>query len=305
MRRATEAGGERRPGPRDRFLSAFTLVSRIPVRRAFVYDQSRIDFHLPLVGAVVAAIVAAVLAGCAALGASPAETALAVLVVQYGAFNLFHLDGFMDSADALLGSGSRERRLEILKDSRIGVYAFFAGFSLLAAKLLLLGRAAALWGPNPAPNLGGVALATLLAYPVSGRAAAALVPALLKPARKDGLGAQAAGASVRRVIFGALAATLCVAAIGVGTALFRRAASDGAILSAGAAGAVPAGAAKALRELGLFLAVPLSAAAGAVAVARAYGKGIGGYTGDALGAAVETGEALHLALFLALFGFLG
>jgi adenosylcobinamide-GDP ribazoletransferase len=297
MSGATEAGGERRPGPFDRFLSAFTLASRISVRRPFVYDQSRIDFHLPLVGAVVAVPVGAVLALCAALGASPAETALAVLVVQYGAFNLFHLDGFMDSADALLGAGSQERRLEILKDSRIGVYAFFAGFCLLAAKLLLLRRVAALWGPGPAPDLDGVALAALLSYPVSGRAAAALVPALLEPARKNGLGAQAAGASVRRVGLGAFCAVCCVV-LGVGAAA-------GALLSAGASGSVPAGAATALRELCLFLAVPLAAAAGAFAVARAYKRGIGGYTGDALGAAVETGEALHLALFLTVLGVLG
>ena len=34
-----------------------------------------------------------------------------------------HLDGFMDCCDAFLGGFSRERRLEILRDSHVGAFA--------------------------------------------------------------------------------------------------------------------------------------------------------------------------------------
>jgi adenosylcobinamide-GDP ribazoletransferase len=41
----------------------------------------------------------------------------------------------------------------------------------------------------------------------------------------------------------------------------------------------------------------------AVFYAGIYGKALGGYTGDALGAAIETGEAVYLLLASAAFNF--
>ena len=43
-----------------------------------------------------------------------------------------------------------------------------------------------------------------------------------------------------------------------------------------------------------FLPLPLFSVLGALGIARLYRKHLGGYTGDALGAAVELGELLHL-----------
>jgi cobalamin synthase len=45
-----------------------------------------------------------------------------------------------------------------------------------------------------------------------------------------------------------------------------------------------------------WFAVPASAALAAAFVAKLYERGVGGYTGDALGAAVELGELCHLTL---------
>lgn len=264
-------------GPVDRFLSAFTLVSRIPVSLRFAYDQSRIDFHLPLVGIAVSFLAALCFAVAVAAGAPASFAALFVLVIQYAAFNLFHLDGLMDSADALLAGGDKERRLAILKDSRIGVYAFFAGFADLAAKLLLFHRIALFW-----MELTPLQLAGFLAYPVAGRVAAALVPTLAKPARPDGLGAQAAASSPLRVAAGAAISTAAVAAAG------------------SAAAGLIGGGAPVFEDFAFFLAVPAAALASAVLVSRKYRKAVDGYTGDALGAAVEAGEAIHLMLCLAL-----
>lgn len=275
-------GESRRPGGVDRFLSAFTLVSRLPYPGRFVYDQSRLDFHLPLVGVPVVALAATVAALASSLDLPSSAAALALLVVQYGAFNLFHLDGFMDSADALLGHGDREKRLAILKDSRIGVYAFFAGFCLLSLKLILLRQAVVLWG-----GTDWRIVAALFAYPVAGRAAAALVPTMATPARKEGLGAQAASASVRRVGLGTALSCLLVA---LPAYLVSAVASEGLVPPL---------------ALPLLLAVPASALLSAAAVARSYRRGVGGYTGDALGAAVETAEVLHLLLCLGVLRLLG
>ena len=110
----------------DRFLSTFSLVSRIPVRGKFVFDTSRMDFHFPLVGVFPALIQLLLFGGLSLLWDNPRLTVIIVIITQYLCFNLFHLDGLMDTADAFLGTVDREKRQAILKDSRTGVYGFFA-----------------------------------------------------------------------------------------------------------------------------------------------------------------------------------
>lgn len=266
--------------PLRRFLSVFTLVSRIPVRASFEPDLARADFWLPLVGLPAAL--------CSLAGWFLAEflfrdrlvSAIAALALQYAAFNLFHLDGLLDSADAMAGHVSAERRLEILKDSRIGAYAFFFGFVVLAAKAAAIAALGAL-GPF-------AVAAGLLAAPVGGRAAGALVALLAKPARPGGLGAAMRNFSALRVAAGWLLGSLALAA---GWAIEV---SLGGALGAPAAGAWLAWAAAAAASLlGAFL--------GGASMASLYTKRVGGFTGDAMGAAVELGElACLLALLAAL-----
>ena len=86
------------------------------------------DFRIEPVGLPVAAlliVLPALLVSvlCAALKLDPllsAALAVAALVVGTGAF---HEDGLCDCADGLFGGHDVERRLEIMKDSRIGTFA--------------------------------------------------------------------------------------------------------------------------------------------------------------------------------------
>lgn len=285
MKRTSEAGAPGpagRAGPVDRWLSALSLVSGFPVPFRFRFDPSGLDFHLPLVGVAVAAATAGSLLAAALLFRSAYAAAFCALFVQYRLFNLFHLDGLVDTADALEGGSDAQRCLEILKDPRVGTYGLFAGFCALAAKLgLLAATAARLLEGGASPWT----MAAVLAYPVAGRAAAAAVPALLPPAREGGLGRMAAGSRLRRTFAGSAAAVaawvvLCTAAILVSASLF--------------AAALPV--APDLPFVLACAALPLGAAASTARVVRGYGKKIGGYTGDALGAAVELGELAALAL---------
>ena len=121
-----------------RFLTVFTLLSRIPVGRKFDADFSRSDFWIPAISPFVSlASIAGFAAGMALTGSLILATA-ASLALQYALFNLFHFDGLVDTADALLPVATREKRLEILKDPRLGTYAFFAGLIVLASKAALL-----------------------------------------------------------------------------------------------------------------------------------------------------------------------
>lgn len=94
--------------------------------------MGRVASLFPVVGALIGVIVAGVLiAANEVLPAAPsAAFALIAGVLITGAF---HLDGLADSADALVGGTTPERRLEILKDSRHGTY----GVAAIVGQLLL------------------------------------------------------------------------------------------------------------------------------------------------------------------------
>ena len=260
----------------SRFLSVFTLLSRLPVKASFEPDYSRADFWMPAMSPIVSAFAAAGAAVGLLLVRDPFLAAICAITVQYWCFNLFHLDGLLDTADAMAPYATREKRLEILKDSRIGSYAFFFGTIALAAKA---GAMVALFRES----LLAAAVA-VLAAPLAGRLAAALVPILAPPARPDGLGALMKGFSAGRAALGGLVGVLPLAAVAVW---------------GGSAGHA---ALAALVGLGAIL---VGAAVGGIGLSRLYRARIGGFTGDALGAAVETGELATLLVLAATLPLLG
>src|SRR3954471_4031974 len=85
-------------------------------------DFATMPRMLPVAGAIIGAVGAAVLVGAQMLGLGAfvtAALAVASLTLVTGAF---HEDGLADTADGFGGGSTPERRLEIMKDSRIGSY---------------------------------------------------------------------------------------------------------------------------------------------------------------------------------------
>jgi adenosylcobinamide-GDP ribazoletransferase len=84
---------------------------------------------LPIVGALLGALAGLGGLGAAHLGDSryAAPVALVLNIVLNGAI---HLDGYLDSCDALFASVPAQRRLEIMKDPRHGTFAL-AGLTCL------------------------------------------------------------------------------------------------------------------------------------------------------------------------------
>ena len=111
------------------FFMAFSLYSRIPVPQTEWNEKSMrwcICF-LPAVGAAIGAaqgllywLLAHLSVGAVFRGA--ALTALPVLLSGG-----IHLDGFLDTCDAIHSYGTREKRLEILKDPHVGAFAVIGG----------------------------------------------------------------------------------------------------------------------------------------------------------------------------------
>ena len=128
------------PHPRDILLAA-VLLTRLPLPRlpdAAFADQARAVWAYPIVGLVVGGLGAIVLWATAGLGAEiAAGLALATMVIATGAM---HEDGLADSADGLWGGQSRERRLEIMKDSQIGTYGVVALILAVGLRWTSLGQ---------------------------------------------------------------------------------------------------------------------------------------------------------------------
>jgi adenosylcobinamide-GDP ribazoletransferase len=98
----------------------------------------------PMAGAVVGALLAGVGLAAGALWGAGVRTV--VLVVAWGAITAgLHLDGLSDTFDAVVSWRSRERKLEIMRDSHIGVMGALALIAVLALKVAWLGAAGEGW----------------------------------------------------------------------------------------------------------------------------------------------------------------
>jgi len=117
-------------------LVALQFLTRIPVRSFDGFEPQWLDRsakYFPLIGALVGGIAAVVMLATSLVMPQPLPMliGLAAGILLTGAF---HEDGLADTADGLFGGLTRERRLEIMKDSRIGTYGVLALMIALGLK---------------------------------------------------------------------------------------------------------------------------------------------------------------------------
>ncbi|RIX85139.1 adenosylcobinamide-GDP ribazoletransferase [Acidovorax cavernicola] len=135
------------------FLLAVQFFTRVPVTgrlAAWVGFSPQMlraaAAHLPAIGWIAGGVAAAVFVAVGA-GLPGAAGAFAAAVLSTAATVMltgaFHEDGLADVADGLGGSASRERALEIMKDSRIGAFGAVALVLALGLKFGLLAALAA------------------------------------------------------------------------------------------------------------------------------------------------------------------
>lgn len=238
-----------------------TLLSRIPVPLRFKPRYRGFLLTMPLIGFLAALPAAALFMISAAVSLPPFLAAGLILFISYAAFNLFHFDGLLDSADAFFLRAESEKRHRILKDSAVGSFALFAGCLYLFLKLSALSWLFASGAPLD------IRLVLILFYPVAGRTAASLLPLTLQPARNEGLGSLMGEA---RRLEGAVGLVLYTA----GALLFWFFTARTMLFPGGI--------------------VLLSSVLAAWLWTAALYRRIGGYTGDAFGLAVELGELFYL-----------
>jgi len=122
---------------------AFHLLTTLPVRAPRNWgsgDSGRAASWYPFVGLVLGGLVAGVyfLSGSFF---SPLVTGALSLTAWVALTGGLHLDGLADCCDGLLHASSPERRLEIMKDSRLGA---FGGIGLMLVLILKVSALASL-----------------------------------------------------------------------------------------------------------------------------------------------------------------
>ena len=122
------------------FFIALQFLSRIHVVKKNVWkeeDFGRSVIFFPLVGTVIGAVLCLAYVGISLWFSQPYMAVLLVLCWLLVTGGL-HADGLMDTADGLFSGRSRERMLEILKDSCVGSNGVVAFVSCMALKVCFL-----------------------------------------------------------------------------------------------------------------------------------------------------------------------
>lgn len=176
---------------------AFSMYSKIPMPH-FTYKEEDMRYMLcffPWIGAVIGILLYGWRVFCDCLSVGRIAYVLVGATIPLIITGGFHADGFLDTCDAFHSYQSRERKLEILKDSHIGAFAviraglygllYLAAFSEIKNKRLLLIYCC---GFVFSRVLSGIGVVTL------------------RPAKKDGLLASFADHARKRVVL----ATLCI-----------------------------------------------------------------------------------------------
>lgn len=260
--------------------AAFQFLSRFPVKAELDFTPELLRSstrYYPLVGTAIGVGVCS-----AALLATwllpPLPAAVIALIVWVWLTGGLHLDGWMDSADALFSYRPRDKMLEIMKDSRVGA------MGVLACVLLLMLKGALLYSLI---SSGPLALSSaLLTAPVWSRWFMTYAIGKWPSARgEEGLAAR----------FGAMDATTAQAAA-VSAILLTFLGMTAALLVFGVTIGLPAAA------YGIyFLIAPLLTLACGIVAANRISKKLGGLTGDVYGALNEGIETLLLLASAILF----
>lgn len=262
-------------------VAAFQFLTRIPVPATVPFERRVLSLsavYFPAAGAAIGVIAAAwtwLLLQFLPAGPAAVLSLAGWLALSGG----LHMDGWMDTADGVLSHRSREKMLEIMKDSRVGAMGVLAAVLLLLLKTSLLSE---LISVGKLPMIGESAgsaglIAAILLASVWSRTWMTVAMACWKPATPDsGLGRLFSGVNYGKALMAILLAacislmSLMIIGVNINEALLTLAVSIIAALAVGGG------------------------------MAAWLNRKLGGLTGDTYGAMNEAVEAAVLLAMLLL-----
>jgi adenosylcobinamide-GDP ribazoletransferase len=191
------------------FIIAMAMYSKIPMPKT-EWKQENMKYSIcffPVVGVVIGALLYGWSVICGACGFGQVCFALVGAVLPVLVTGGIHVDGFMDTADALHSYAEREKKLEILKDPHIGA------FSVIAVISFFLLCVAGLTQVSRREQVELLALSFVLSRTLSG-----LSLVWFSGAKKDGLlyrFASTAHRRIVRVVLGVLLVLCVPVAVGI------------------------------------------------------------------------------------------
>jgi adenosylcobinamide-GDP ribazoletransferase len=157
-------------------FAALRFLTVLPIPGSYGTGEEELARSLlwfPAVGVLLGGIAA--LAGLGLAYVPPMPAAVIAVLLLTGFSGALHLDGLSDTADGFLSSRPRERVLEIMKDSHVGVMGVLAVVGMLLMKTASIGSLPRAAWPG-----------ALFLMPVAGRCGILLQMTILPYARPEG-----------------------------------------------------------------------------------------------------------------------
>ena len=190
--------------PVQEFCTATAFLTRLHVGGDDT-AISRTCWAFPLVGAGIGAFGGGIFFLSLWLPLPPLVAGLVAVTAMIGLTGALHEDGLADTVDGFGGGRDANRKLEIMRDSRIGVFGVLA---LILGVGLRAGSVA---------NLAEIALPAWIAAAAISRATMPALMAALPLSSASGLAASAGHPSRRDIVLGSLIAiVVAVLALGIG-----------------------------------------------------------------------------------------
>ena len=166
----------------EQFLILIQFMTRIPVFIKTEYSNEKLGKSIkffPLLGLIVGLILfGASIIFCKLVGMEPLQrqiVALLIILVEIFVVGIIHLDGLADTFDALFSYATKDKMLEIMKDSRVGTNGAVVLILYFIAKILLISEILAIDGRY------------LIIYPILARLSTSMNAGLGEYARKTGM----------------------------------------------------------------------------------------------------------------------
>lgn len=190
----------------DDFRLALSLLTRLPVRCPQNQSLAQGVWCYPLVGLVLGAGLAPALWLVQQTNLPPLAAGLFIVALLCLLTGALHEDGLADVADGFGGGSNKVRKLDIMKDSRMGSYGTLALILVVLFKASLIG---ALIDRHES----GAVLASLITVLALSRGLTPFLMWGLPPARADGLARWVGRPTGLRTLLGGLLAVVIVIAL--------------------------------------------------------------------------------------------
>ncbi|AHF07149.1 adenosylcobinamide-GDP ribazoletransferase [Desulfitobacterium metallireducens] len=195
------------------FIIAATFLTRLPFPAPT--DVSQEEFtasqrYYPIVGLLLGVILS--LSALLLLNFyPPLVVATALIIEELILTGGIHMDGFMDSMDALWSARTPEKMLEIMKDSRVGSFGALSASALLLLKFTLVAGLLQESVPLVSFSTHFAPILTLLIMPILSRWVFMFGILFYPYAREEGLGQGFHESSLQKPLFFTIEGLICLA----------------------------------------------------------------------------------------------